>query len=229
MNGFTTSDFLKENIISELNIEEAKYKIITSLSNDEKQIYSDLLNKLIKLHSSKEKYSNAQKGKALENIVTFLLEKSTVFDVKNNIRSTTNEIDQLITINAKGRRFREKGFLDLTDNTLLSECKNYKDKVSVTWVGKFASLIYTSQVKIGLLFSYHGLTGNNWSAATGLTKKIFLGSPEEKKIYILDFNISDFKKIEEGSNLLELIRLKMISIQNDVQFDNLITPHPAEE
>ncbi|WP_458412744.1 acetylglutamate semialdehyde dehydrogenase [Schinkia sp. CFF1] len=227
--GFTPDELTKQQLLSDMNEEELKFQIITSLSTKEKVEYEDLLKELKSLHRKNSQANTAEKGEILEKVVTFLFEKSSVFEVLERIHTSTNEIDQLITLNSRGREFKLKGYIDLKDDIILSECKNYEEKVGVTWVGKFASLLGTSNVKLGLLFSYHGLTGKGWNDAVGLTKKVYLSKPKDEKIFILDFNKYDFESIKNGRNLLSLIKAKTLAIQLDTKFDHFITKHPAEK
>jgi hypothetical protein len=223
MKGFTTKQYMLE----VLNNKEKQYRLLTSLDDKELIEYNALLDHLKDIHEGRVEASTTEKGNTLEAIVSFLLTSSTVFDVIENIRTSSNEIDQLITINSKGRKYRNEGFLDIKEDILLSECKNYQSSISVTWVGKFFSLMTYTTTKIGLLFSYHGLSGSNWKDAVGLTKKLYLSECEKR--YILDFNVNDFNKIAEGYSLLELISNKILSIKTDTQLSQLITKHPAEE
>jgi hypothetical protein len=220
---------LKEYLLAKMDEEEEVFRIITSLDENEKIEYERLLQELENTHTS-EGVSTKEKGESLEKIVRFLLEKSAVFNVHKNIRTSSNEIDQLIILNAKGRKFREQGLLDFKYDVFLSECKNYHGKISVTWVGKFYSLMNYTGTKLGLLFSYHGLTGRGWEDAVGLTKKIYLSKERlEDKIHILEFNKEDFEKIKQGNSLLELISAKIIALRTDTSFEHYISQHPAEE
>ncbi|MEV2910048.1 acetylglutamate semialdehyde dehydrogenase [Paenibacillus larvae] len=219
---------LKKYLLEVLDTEEKKYKELTKLDYEETSRYEELLAHLELVNSSKN-YTTIEKGKALENLVSFLLEKSSVFDIQKNIRNSTNEIDQLLTLNFKGLKFRE--FLPFPEDLILCECKNYNRKISVTWVGKFFSLLASNRSKIGLLFSYHGLSGENWNSSVGLTKKIFLLKEKlEERIYIIDINIKDFRLIAEGCSLLQLIKLKMSSLRTDTDIKDFINlKHPALE
>jgi hypothetical protein len=219
---------LKKYLIEVLDEKEQVYNVITSLDEEEKNEYEILL-KNLEVTNGNRSSTTKQKGEALENIVSFLIKKSAVFEIKENIRNTSNEIDQLITLSSKGRKFKNEGFLDLKYDTILSECKNYNKKISVTWVGKFYSLLSSTTNNLGLLFSYHGLTGSGWNDATGLTKKLYISGNNTDKRIIIEFNKNDFHKIQEGYNLLELISAKINALQTDTKFEHWIADHPAQE
>lgn len=168
--GFTAKQLLLE----QYDTEEKKYREITRLDKHELKEYEQLLQRFELVHVKSDQFATTDKGKALEDMVSFILSHSSVFEVHRNLRTSTNEIDQLLILNSKGRLFESKGLLRLFGDHLLSECKNYQGKIGVTWVGKLYSLLDTTRSKIGLLFSYHGLTGVNWNDATGSVKKLSL-------------------------------------------------------
>lgn len=165
------------------------------------------------------------KGAALEKLVVFLAENTNLFEIIPNIRTSTNEIDALLRTKTQAKPLLNKFFGVETD--ILFECKNYNEKVNVTWVGKFHSLLRNQNCNFGVIFSYEGFTGNRWDAAKGLTKKIYL----RDKIIILDFNYSDFKELESGGNFLEIIRNKIDTIKNDTihEINSYCIEHEAEK
>ena len=135
-------------------------------------------------------------------------------------------MDQLVRVNEKGKLLKSKCIIDPRLEHFIGECKNYKSKVSVTYVGKLCSLLVTTQNKIGILFSYKGISGNNWDSSMGLIKKFYLSKEKaEERFCIIDFNIDDFISIKEGNNILQIISNKILSLQNDTNYAEFITPH----
>lgn len=111
------------------------------------------------------------KGEALENLVSYLLTISgNIFNVDRNLRTSTNEIDQIVTLTPQGKVLLTYHLIDPKLDTFLGECKNYDKAVSVTYIGKFCSLLLTNNIKIGILFSYYGTSGTGWSNGAGLIK-----------------------------------------------------------
>lgn len=219
----------KEYFLQILQDKEKVFKEITRLTDEEKETYKKLLSNLKEVNKNRKKYSNKVIGKALEDIVSFILKKSSVFEVKENIHTSTNEVDQLVLLNSTGKKFRNDGYLDVRGDYFLSECKNYEDKIGVTWPGKFYALLSAQTCKLGILFSYKGLTGTGWNAATGLVKKLFLTKEKvEDRIYIIEFNVNDFDKIAEGLSFLEILDAKMNELKTGTNFSHYITnDHPA--
>lgn len=186
----------------------------------------EYINKLNKFKD--ENISNNKtfiKGRALEDLVVFLAESTNFFEVFPNLRTHTNEIDLLLRTKIGAKElFRQ--FLSI-DTDILFECKNYNKKVSVTWIGKFHSLLRNQGCKFGVIFSYEGFTGSDWKDATGLAKKIFL----KDNILILDFNITDFEKLSSGDNFLNLLCDKIDSIKHDTihDIDHYCKEHEVED
>jgi hypothetical protein len=187
------------------------------------QEYTNLLERFKKTNSSRS--STTEKGKSLEEIVQFVLTEAAVFEIYSNVRTSSNEIDVLTRLNKKGKFFKAQGLLEFQD-TFLSECKNYNKKVDVTWVGKFYSLMRYTKKNLGILFSYKGMSGQNWHNAVGLTKKIYLSDETER--YIIDFSYNDFKALAEGESFIDLINNKIFNLQNDTSIESFITDHPNQ-
>ncbi|MCY8514600.1 acetylglutamate semialdehyde dehydrogenase [Bacillus atrophaeus] len=226
-NGFSIKDYL----LHVLNEEEEIFRTITQFNEKEKLSYQKKLNRFKELHQPNVQASTREKGTALEELVFFLFETTSIFDVAQNIYTSTNEIDVLMTLNSKGRRYLSAGFLDNKFDIFLAECKNYNKTIGVTWVGKFWSLLNSSPTKLGIIFSYHGLTGRRWSDGIGMTKKIYMSKESiQDKICIIDFNIKDFEQIEEGHSILDIISSKIKALMLDVdEYKTFLSKHPSQE
>lgn len=213
--------------LNNCNIDYANGKIC-EFTQEQKDHYELLLNDLEREQASKTS-STKDKGAALENLVNYLLQCSgDLFEVYNDVRTNTNEIDQIIKLKVKGRMLRSLGVLDERYDEFICECKNYKNRVGVTYVGKFCSLMNSCNIKFGVLFSYRGVTGSGWKDSSGLIKKIYMKSNvNENPTTIIDFNIEDFKSIRDGNNFLDIIETKIMKLKYDTNFETLIQPHPA--
>lgn len=214
--------------LNNCNIDYANGKIC-EFTQEQKDHYELLLNDLEREQASKTS-STKDKGAALENLVNYLLQCSgDLFEVYNDVRTNTNEIDQIIKLKVKGRMLRSLGVLDERYDEFICECKNYKNRVGVTYVGKFCSLMNSCNIKFGVLFSYRGVTGSGWKDSSGLIKNIYMKSNvNENPTTIIDFNIEDFKSIRDGNNFLDIIETKIMKLKYDTNFETLIQPHPAE-
>ncbi len=213
--------------------ENLRWEIICEIDKREKEEYNEKLKIFKDLHDKNIKVTedlHIKKGKALEDLVTYLLEISgKLFEVERNIRTTTNEIDQIIMLKPMGKMLMSYGLLDKRFGTFLGECKNYNKSVDVTYVGKFCSLLMTNQIKLGILFSYHGISGKNWSNGSGLVKKIYLNKEKlEERICIIDFSIKDFERISKGNNFIQIVIDKLNALQFDTDISRFINKHPAE-
>ncbi|WP_312754083.1 restriction endonuclease [Rummeliibacillus suwonensis] len=204
-------DLEHENILNEFRF-----------TSDELSTYNELLNNLITTNSNSSS-SSTEKGKVLEDIVSFIMEKSIIFSVCRNVRTSTNEIDLLVQLNYRGIALIKDGIIPQYP-PFLCECKNYYKTISVTWVGKFYSLLKTSKNNFGILFSYNGFSGKGWSNANGLAKKIYLTDQSK----IIDFSLEDFRSLANKS-FLEILNEKIFNLENDVCITQFISNHPNEQ
>lgn len=224
-------------MMSEINVIDAlaainnncSYEAICEFSPDKKQKYKQLLQRVKAVNE--QSLTTTEKGKALEALVTFLLKASGgIFEVHTNLRTHTNEIDQLMQLTPSGKSLLAHGLIDFRYNSFIAECKNYNGKVDVTYVGKFCSLLLTNNVKLGVLFSYKGITGAGWSDASGLVRKFYLHKEKsEDRFCIIDFNYTDFEAILNGENFLSLIDAKLNALKYDTEYSRFLSPHPAVE
>ncbi|MGW8444325.1 acetylglutamate semialdehyde dehydrogenase [Paenibacillus sp. S33] len=235
--GLSPHEYLK---FADIDDMEEHFNTLSRLNDEDLSEYKKLLINLEKVNkkevtkTKKDQGENntLQKGKALEKLVSFLWEKSGFFEVHDNIRNSTNEIDQLVDFNFKGKLF--ESFLPvnrINSRFLISECKNYNKTIGVTWVGKLYSLTCTNSSRFGFLFSYHGMAARGgWDSAIGLTKKLFLQKERlDERVSIIDFNIEDFRMIAEGHNFLYLMKSKIDALLLQTSVDSFISKHPAED
>lgn len=185
--------------------------------------------------SAKRELSSSElkrrKGQALENLASFLLEHSGgLFRIRRNIRTNSNEIDQFCEIANKGKFLLAHGYIDDRFGSFIGECKNYNVKVSVTYVGKFCSLLLTTTNRLGIIFSREGITGTGWRDGSGLVKKFYLSKENvRERFIIIDINKTDFEVISQGGSFLEILHDKMVSLRLDADYQSLISRHPVEE
>lgn len=214
--------------MKELN-QKCSYKELCKMTSAQKSDYSDLIKDLNRTNSNKN-CSTKEKGDALEKLTFFLLNASGgLFTVRPNLRTATNEIDVIITLTPSGSYLVTQGVCSPLLQNFIGECKNYSKSVDVTFVGKFCSLLLTNQIQLGILFSYHGVSGKNWSHSAGLIKKFYLHKEEKEKRYcIIDFNLTEFERIEAGDNFLNIIDEKIASLQFDTDYTRYLSKHPAE-
>ncbi|MED4781010.1 acetylglutamate semialdehyde dehydrogenase [Brevibacillus choshinensis] len=217
----------KEYFLSRQNDQNKLFQEVTRLTKDESAEYKKMYDHLVEVNENRKNYTPEIIGKSLENLVTFLLDKSAIFSVLNNLHTSTNEIDQLVQLNPTGKEFRNRGLIDIKDDFFLCECKNYLKKIDVTWVGKFYSLLRVSNGngKLGIIFSYYPLSGKSgWTDGIGLTKKIHL----KENYSIISFSRSDYEQILQGSSLISLIHAKMIALSTDTNYLHHLSEHPAQ-
>ena len=93
---------------------------------------------------------------------------------------------------------------------------------------KFHRLL-TTGCTLGILFSYHGITGHSWRDGNGLIRKFYLHKELPSARYcLIDFNIKDFHAILHGANFLQIIDDKISSLKFDTDYSSELSRHPAE-
>lgn len=242
-NGFMSRELFVKEMNNLFDSEEEYLTEFTSIKGEKLVEYNDMLDCLENISKLKSKNPHDRglitkaKGESLENIVNFIIKNTSILEVYENIHTSTNEIDQVITLNYKGKRIREiSGIsydtLGLEGDCFLGECKNYNKSIGTTWVGKFFSLLkICGSCKLGIIFSFCGLSGeeDKWYDSHGLTKILYqLGSLNER-IFILDFNIKDFYRISDGENFFSIIKKKKLALQNGAKMDNFYLEHENQD
>ena len=221
-NGLSLSELMQ------LVQEAFSYEELCKLYDPQKRHYSELLDHFVFVNSRTT--GSREKGAALEELVAYLLEISgNVFEIVKNVHTSTNEIDEIVKLNSKGRALEKHGLLSSRLITFLGECKNYSKSIAATYTGKFYSLLLTTGNTTGILFSYHGVSGQGWRYSAGLVKKIYLQRENpDNRIAIIDFSLHDFQSIISGDYLFSIIDRKLDALQYDTSVDSFISHHPAE-
>lgn len=196
--------------------------------------YKKLLEEVKLAHEGKDKQ---EKGKKLEEAISFVFDKTDIYSSIERLRDNSNEIDLLLKLNDLGNIFFSFDVKDLmpdvikNNKNIICECKNVASTVGVTWVGKFFSLLQQRNLKLGIIISYKGLAGKGeWDSAKGLVKKIYL----KHEIAILDISYEDLKKLAEinelgrTTSIIELIESKFDNLVYQTDLDRHKSKHPAE-
>jgi hypothetical protein len=223
-------------LLNNANI-DLSYDVICKMSEDQRALYHEKLEVFLKYNSLKSTdvsvatNLNRLKGKSLEDLAAYLLKISgDLFVVDQNLRTSTNEIDQVFKPTQKAKVLIASGIINKHYELFLGECKNYNKSVDVTFVGKFCSLLLTTQIKFGIMFSYHGISGKGWNNGSGLVRKFYLHKEREEDRYcIIDFSKEDFIAIDEGKNFLQIIDDKLLALRIDTDYKKDLSKHPAEE
>ena len=183
-------------------------------------LYSDLLS---------NKYGQDEKGARLEELTALLFSESVrnIFNVYRNCRTSTNEIDMVISWTENARLSGINNIYPCFGDYFLCECKNYKEPVKVTYIGKFCSLMSVSDINLGIMISWEGISGRGkWDASKGLIKKVAL----RENRYIIVIDKDDLKQIfEKRTNIFSLIYDKYLALKNDIDYSKYIKKHGAQD
>jgi hypothetical protein len=214
--GYTLADLIRE--YSRYN------SSLLMMSDDSQKTFKELYECI-----DNRDLSRGEKGKKLEELSTLLFQKSVenLFDVYRNSRTSTNEIDLLIRWTEQARLSGVSNSFPCFGESFLCECKNYNGAVSVTYVGKFSSLMSVTNVDFGIMISWDGVTGRSkWSDSLGLIKKIALR--ENRYIIILDK--MDLKKIyERKASIFSIVYDKYTALKTEIDYNKYINKHEAED
>lgn len=169
--------------------------------------------------------SKGEKGALLEKITRAIFD-NTIFSCVRNCRTSTNEIDLYVQWTEIARLTHLQIAFPYFGDSFLCECKNYGEPVGVTYVGKFCSLLLCSNVSLGVMISWNGVTGRGkWDASKGLIKKFAL--KENRYIVVLDKN--DLKQLSrKETNIFSLIGNKVQALKLDIDYSIYLKSHPAE-
>lgn len=214
---YSIKEYLQEIIQKPLDI----FYELTAWSEEDKQDFSVLLANL-KRPFDKSTETTKEKGDRLENLVSFLIQKSYFFEIYRNIHTGTNEIDEVIILSERGKQALHefnlaRDILEIESDIALGECKNYASTLNVTYVGKFYSLLVSTDVPFGIIFTQKGLTGNEneFHDAYGLTKvlRIIEKYQNNREMFILTFTLEDYEQIANGKSFFDLIKAKKIALR----------------
>ncbi len=227
----------------EFDVKEYLYKIVedkqkwidvlTTWSDTQRENFRKLVDDL-----NNESLTTREQGDKLERIVEFIIENSHFFEIYKNIRTATNEIDEVIVLSKQGKITLstlglQQNILEINENLFLGECKNYSSKLSVTYVGKFYSLMSISNISFGILFTRKGLSGDSggFKDAYGLTKVLRMIEQARcptKEFYILTFTDEDYQKMVEGISFFEIIKAKKIELRLASDYQRFINDNKHE-
>lgn len=170
-----------------------------------------------------------ERGSLFEQLVKclFFSGDTLLFNEALNCRTSTNEIDLLIDWSDVAIQNQISTIFDYMGKSFLCECKNYQDGVSVTYVGKFFSLLKVNRSNFGIMFTTTKIKGKNkWHSAQGLIRKIALGD----RTYIITVEWDDLTRIYNGeTNILSVIKDKYMALKNDIEYEKYIEKHEMED
>lgn len=197
---------------------------VLQLDDDHYQNFCEIYTKI-----DKKDYSEKDKGQLLEELTFILFHNSYpgVLECRRNCRTSTNEIDLLINWTEEARMAGINNAFSCLGDTFLCECKNYKGKVDVTYVGKFCYLLRVCDSTVGIMIAWEGVTARGeWSDSKGLIKKNVLKDGK----YIIVIEKQDLKRIyERKTSIFSIIYDKYVSLKNEIDYDKYVVKHEAED
>lgn len=164
-----------------------------------------------------------EKGTIFEELIMIFFRdiNPNIFRVHHSVKSSSNELDSLVDLKENGCILNIDKILGFSGKNFIVECKNYNQNIDVTWVGKFAHLMNSHNVRYGILFSKYPLTGlekgkMTWENASGLVKKFYLKYDAK----IINLTLADIKSVVYGEvTFFEVINKKNIDLQFDTDIE----------
>lgn len=236
MNDKSSNYSVKQYIENIVNGPLKVFKELTTWEEKDKIEYLKLLEELEKPFN-KDMETTTSKGNRLENIVSFIIEKSFFFEIYKNVHTATNEIDEVIVLSQKGKQALDKlnisrDLLEIQEDIFIGECKNYDKPLNVTYIGKFYSLMVATNISFGIIFTQKGLTGkqDEFSDGYGLIKvlRIIEKYKNNKDMYILSFTLENFKELLQNRTIFEIIKDKKIALKTSANYNDLVSNHVHE-
>lgn len=205
---------------------ETLEKVLAKRSGVNLSKFKDLYDKFIEMHENEELFKSVKaktRGSVLEEIIKILTVQTNAFDVLENVTNDTNEFDLIIKPSETAKK-AYNSYPHIIYQPIICECKNYNKAIDVTWIGKFYSLLSLSNIKIGVVFSYEGITGDKeWDGALGLVKKIYL----KEKIAILSIDKKDLMKVVNGERLYNIFDKKLEELRFLTKIEDSKIVHPS--
>lgn len=166
-----------------------------------------LYDKFVEMHKDPEEFKGVKaktRGDILEELIRIVTIETNIFSLYSNVTNDTNEYDIIIEPSELSKQMYN-AIPEIVYQPIICECKNYQDTIGVTWIGKLYMLLSITNIKVGIIFSYEGITGEkDWEDSKGLVKKIFL----KDGIAILDIGIKELEKIKNGERFYDVVQKK---------------------
>ncbi|EHK2441453.1 hypothetical protein KCL46_001485 [Clostridium perfringens] len=230
----STQDYLKLIVNNSMDT----FKELTHWKEDDFEKYKLLLENLKELNGAKD-VKTTDKGAALEELVKFIIKKTFFYKVHGNVKTGTNEIDQVVCLSNEGKQALEqfsisRKLIPIYEDLFLCECKNYKSSLGVTWIGKFYGLLNSCDCNFGILFTVNGLTGDEetWSNSFGLIRIFNLIQKhkfQNDNFNIIEFNLDDYEKIAHGEKFFDLVDAKIKAMKLATTYEQLLEDNIHEK
>lgn len=213
--------------MNDLNEDNVRQYLMSLPPNSRRRIYN-LSSKDLDYFSTKleeiKKVENKGNGKLLEDFISDYFRKLNLHTILTNKKTSTNEYDVFLLSNERTRDTLNIINPFLIDNFII-ECKNYNKRLSVTWAGKFYSLLKRHNIKFGIIVTINQFSGrNNWHATKGFCSKVAL----KENLYIINFHLQDLEKLAEGLNIFDLIDRKLTLLKDEIDYSSDIDDHELQ-
>lgn len=96
------------------------------------------------------------------------------------------------------------------------ECKDWQHPADFTVMAKFCRVLDSTKSRFGVLFSKHGISGSGTSSfAAREQMKVF----QDRGMVILVLDLNDLQHVQDGANLIQLLRQRYEAVRLDLRGD----------
>lgn len=163
-----------------------------------------------------ENGSKAEKGRSLENLMTFIYNRFKFIDVIENHQKGDNQIDHYVNfIDGATPTFIHQN----VGLTLIGESKNHKKSISVRDVANLDELLRSKNSKLGIFTSYKSFSKGQakglWTLAEGKRRKLAIAH----NCVIIGFTLEELKSLT-SNNFYTLLKQKFNNIVDEIADDD---------
>lgn len=185
-------------IPSRLTDIEAEFRRYSEIDEDKAR---GLINRMFNIPDDA---TTDEKGKSLENLVDYLLEKSNLFqNLYSDIRFNFCQVDHagVFLPEVWAIFFQAHKKLRDENHRFAGESKRYGSALGVTYVLKFECVKYIRDIKFGAYFTRKGITGDDYNDSKEVLRRLFT-SDQQFSIVFKDDDWESIYKDPKGFGFL---------------------------
>lgn len=183
---------------------------IEALLRNLSKIDEDEARKLIdRMFNISEEATTTEKGNSLETLVSYLLEKSNLFQrLHTDIRFNFCQVDHagVFVPEIWGIFFKEHKVLCNENNRFVGESKRYGSALGVTYVLKFECVKHIRKAKFGAYFTRKGITGDDYRDSKEVIRRLY----DSDNQFSIVFKDDDWKEIHKDPKSFGFLFCKKI-------------------
>jgi hypothetical protein len=150
-------------------------------------------------------------GESLELLAEYLMSCMPGCRTMRRRRSPSTEYDIVCSMDGVELDFRSE-----LGRYFVCECKDWQHPADFTVMAKFCRVLDSTKSRFGVLFSKHGISGSGTSSfAAREQMKVF----QDRGMVILVLDLNDLQHVQDGANLIQLLRQRYEAVRLDLRGD----------